>query len=90
MSKPRSLITPRPPHYPAPTIALEEERIRAEEETRVLGELIGRNLPEGYRFVLMLADGAPEGFFTYVSNGRREDVIALLREAIVKIGGDNA
>lgn len=60
----------------------------AERETRELARLIERGLPPSWRFMLVLADGAPEGFMTYVSNGRRDDVLALLEELRTKLVAD--
>jgi hypothetical protein len=46
-------------------------------------------LPEGHGFVLCTFEFGPESMLQYVSNGRREDVLQVMREFIVTITDKN-
>lgn len=49
-----------------------------------LGELIGKNLPEGWGFSLLLFDfnAGDNGSLFYTSNGLREDLVMMMKEFI--------
>ena len=67
------------------TIELKE----LEKEAREIGKLIDRGLKvakgERIGFVLLLFDFGGSGNITYLSNGRREDMIEALKELIGKL-----
>lgn len=64
----------------------------AEVKCRRIGELIGKDMPKGWGFMLILAshgsgvdDGGREiGRMTYISNCQREGMIGMMREMIEK------
>lgn len=48
-----------------------------------IGELIGTQLPPGWGFTLLLFDfNNPKGAMFYISNGQRDDVVAMMKEFI--------
>lgn len=55
-----------------------------EEQLRELGGVVDGAIPPGWAFVLIAASIGESGAFTYLSNGHRESMIALLREALGK------
>ena len=63
------------------------KRLSLEAECVNIGKLLGAGMPPGTGFVFMLFDFGAKGNFAYLSNGRRGDIVDLLREAVVKIGG---
>lgn len=56
-----------------------------EETARDIGRTIAEATPEGAGFVLVLFDFGPGGHMTYLSNARREDMIAMFSELINKL-----
>lgn len=49
-----------------------------------LGETIGKKLPKGWGFNLMIFDFGKKGSMFYISNAQRQDVISQMREFIKK------
>lgn len=49
-----------------------------------IGEVIGKSLPKGWGFNLMLFDFGDKGSMFYMSNADRQDVIKQMREFIKK------
>lgn len=62
----------------------DKEQEQAMARLKELGERIGRHMPEGWGFVLMIfpfGEGN-EQFMHYVSNAEREDVLTMMVEFI--------
>ena len=51
---------------------------------RKLGKIIGKSLPEGWGFTLLIFEFGEGGTLTYLSNADREDVLATMQEFIRK------
>lgn len=49
-----------------------------------IGGMIGKSLPEGWGFNLMIFDFGKKGSMFYISNAQREDVINQMKEFIAK------
>ena len=62
---------------------------QAEEKAREIGEGLADQMPKGWGFTLILSEfterGATPGFSTYLSNCKRSDAIAMLRETANKM-----
>lgn len=62
---------------------------QAEETARQIGESLADQMPKGWGFTLILSEftepGTNPGFATYMSNCKREDAIAMLRETAEKM-----
>lgn len=56
-----------------------------EKRCREIGTLIGDRLPEGVGFALMLFTYGGNGWSTYISSAKRQDMIALLTEMLHKL-----
>ena len=52
-----------------------------------IGESIGKALPKGYGFTLLLFNFGEGGDMFYISNSRRKDVIESMKEFIQKQEG---
>lgn len=56
--------------------------------TDKLAEVLGRYIPEGYGFALLIFEmNVPEGFMNYISNCDREDMVAALHELLANLEG---
>lgn len=51
-----------------------------EAEARKLAKILGDSLPPNIGFTLFLYEYGDEGWLTYVSSGRREDMIKTINE----------
>lgn len=51
-----------------------------EAAARDIGRFIGKLIPSGFGYTLAVYRFGAGGEMTYVSNGRREDVVKMLRE----------
>lgn len=58
---------------------------QAERTCRGIGTVIAGALPTGWGFTLILSSFGEQGFSTYLSNCKREDMIKALREMADKI-----
>lgn len=65
----------------------EQHRVALEELCGQIGRSFGTIMPEGVGFALLMFDFGEEGSFAYTSNAKRGDMMAMLSEAIVKLGG---
>jgi hypothetical protein len=61
------------------------KRERLEAECRELGTVMMPYMPRGTGFTLVLYDFGSGGNMAYISNGNREDCLAMLRELLGKI-----
>ena len=64
-----------------------------EATVRGIGQVLGRAIEDAgakqgrhLGFALCVYDFGPKGFMTYMSNGRRADMVKALRELLEKIG----
>lgn len=49
---------------------------------RRVAKTVGGMIPKGIGFAVVLFDFGPGGHLTYLSNGKREDVVRMLRELL--------
>lgn len=61
---------------------------KLEQKARDIGKLIMKGLPKNVGFTLVLFDFGVGGNMTYVSNGRRLDILNMLKELHDKISDD--
>jgi len=59
-----------------------------EEKARDIGRTIGKSLPKGLGFALLVFDfeSQGEGFLTWISNAKRDDMLKALQEFMQKVG----
>ncbi|MBS3927765.1 MAG: hypothetical protein KGZ65_04155 [Sphingomonadales bacterium] len=57
----------------------------AEVKCRRIGTLIGKDMPAGWGFTLILTSFGDNGYSTYLSNCQRPDMIKALREMADKL-----
>jgi hypothetical protein len=55
---------------------------------QAMAEAVEARIPDGYGFVVMAfpLEGQGDGRLVYASNGRREDVVAALKEFLLRCG----
>ena len=60
---------------------------KTENTLRRIGQLIGSQCPPGFGFatIFFTFEGGNQGVASYISNGRREDMIKALRECAFKL-----
>lgn len=64
-----------------------EEAIR--KQSNDIGKIIGGVLPHGYGFALLIfGTDTTEGRMNYISNAKREDMLAALKELIARFEGN--
>lgn len=59
-------------------------RAELEKLSRDVGRIIAGALPKGVGFTLLIHDFGEKGNLAYLSNGNREDMLAVMREFIAK------
>lgn len=57
----------------------------AERKCREIGHIIGAQMPKGWGFTLLLSSFGENGFTTYISSCKREDMIKALFEMGFKL-----
>ncbi len=62
-------------------------REELEAHCAALGRTIIECLPKGVGCTFMMYDFGEDGNMAYISNGKRKDMIAMLKEFIVKLEG---
>lgn len=60
-----------------------------EEIARDVGREIGGAMPSGVGFALLVFDFGSNGTITYVSNARREDMIAALKNLVANMEAES-
>lgn len=60
-----------------------------EEIARDVGRVIGGAVPPGVGFALLVFDFGTQGTISYLSNARREDMIAALKNLIVNLEAES-
>lgn len=60
-----------------------------EEIARDVGREIGEAMPLGVGFALLVFDFGSDGTISYISNARREDMIAALKALIVNMEAES-
>ena len=60
-----------------------------EEIARDVGRVIGEAVPPGVGFTLLVFDFGTQGTISYLSNARREDMIAALKNLIVNLEAES-
>lgn len=60
-----------------------------EEIARDVGREIGEAMPPGVGFALLVFDFGSDGTISYISNARREDMIAALKALIVNMEAES-
>jgi hypothetical protein len=58
----------------------------AEKFLKEIGLMLGRAVPPGYGFTLLLFSFGPGGHMFYTSNANRDDMVRAMREFIAKQG----
>lgn len=54
------------------------------EQLNEIARTIGRRLPEGWGFALLIFEYRPGGTMTWISNAERQDMVKALQEFIQK------
>ena len=60
-----------------------------EKDLRDIGQAIGKSLPEGYGFNLLIFNFGEGGATFYISNAQRDDMIKAMKEFIAKQEAEN-
>lgn len=60
-----------------------------EEIARDIGRVIGGAVPPGVGFALLVFDFGTQGTISYLSNARRDDMIAALKNLIVNLEAES-
>lgn len=55
---------------------------------RTLAETIGKDMPKGWGFTLLIFEYAPGDSLFYISSAQRQDMMKTMREFIAKFQGN--